>query len=118
MLTDWETYKAKSASWEDLRKKVFDASVEEDGFVGKDPSFTRTLLLQNRYACTVFGYDKVQRIQALYIGIQNDEGKELLEARLGLELEVRPDLERILTPEEIAHAEEADKRRTPSPSEI
>ena len=118
MLTDWDTYKTEEGKWNDLRAKVLHLS--EASILLPDPnaSFQKSALLDGKYFCDVCVYDQTQRISVLYVGIQKDQGKILLESRLGLILESRPDFERIFTPEQILLVERADERRTPSPPTI
>ena len=63
MLTDWETYKAKDKSWEELRARVFDISGEDKSIKDKDATFSRSLLLKDTYICAIWGYEKTQRVR-------------------------------------------------------
>ncbi|MEI7718930.1 MAG: hypothetical protein WCI72_03610 [archaeon] len=118
MLTDWETYKAKDKSWEELRARVFDISGEDKSIKDKDATFSRSLLLKDTYICAIWGYEKTQRVRVQYVGIDLELGEKMLESELGFKLEVRPGLERILTAEEIEQVKEIDRHVTPSPNEI
>jgi len=111
MIIQQDTYKPREIGWEELRERIHDLSESNSGMKNGNATFGRSIVFDDKYFCNVSVYDKTQRVATLYIGIDRKKGKELLEAKLGLKLERTDQLERILSPEEIAHLEEADKKR-------
>lgn len=94
MLTDEETYKVQN--WQELKEKLEEYPLE---ILNKAANSGRSLLLEGKYYCNLAIYEKTQRINAFFIGLQRQEGKALLEARLGIKLESIEETTRF-TPEE------------------
>ena len=118
MLKDWDTYKTDEARWNDLRVGVLHLSEGSIFPQGPAVSFQRSAMLDNACFCDISIYDQTQRISVLYFGIPKDQGKALLESRLELKLESRPDSERIFVPEQILLSPEANGPRTPGTEAI
>ena len=87
MLTSWENYKVKNGTWEDLAQKVESlGKLEEPNTDGSN--LYRNILLNDRYFCNLALSHDEKELQAFYIGVDKDTGKNLLEKELGFELDL------------------------------
>lgn len=112
MIIEEDTYKARESEWEELNEKVYNIPESNFHINVQGASFGRSIVFEGEYFCNISVFERTQRIGVVYIGVGRDKGKELLEAELGLKLERREPLEKILSTDEMARIEEGSKKRT------
>ena len=115
MIIAEDTYSVAGENWEILSERIENIPECNSGMKNESATIGRSIVFEDTYFCNISVYGSRMRIGVLYIGIDKDRGKLLLEERLGLKLERRPVLERVLTPEEVDRIEKADRMRTSGP---
>lgn len=89
MLTDWETYRPEEKDWLDFRKRILEISSEDNSMKDKKANSSRSAYLGENYLCGIFIYDEMKEIIVQYVGLEVEEGRKLLEEKIGLELIVK-----------------------------